>query len=107
MTAKPKPKRKPKAKTPTRKPKPLLAGDLVASPEPTDASRVPITLPLTDGTVTHMPMQRPFDRESGEMIGRLGRDFIIVPTSKWADTTLFAEAVRRATHAFAKTSARG
>ena len=45
------------------------------------------------------------DKVNGELIEGLGRDFVIAPLSKWADTPMWREATERAQLAFRKKGA--
>lgn len=72
-----------------------IVPEIVAAPMPTMSE------------IMVAPMRRPFDPEMGEEIGKLGRNFRVVPISKWNDTPIWAEVTKRANAAFAKTSAKG
>jgi hypothetical protein len=45
------------------------------------------------------------DRVNGEVIGTLGRNYVIDPLWKWTDTAMWSEATKRAVAAFLKKGA--
>lgn len=47
----------------------------------------------------------PLHKERGEVIGDLGKNYRVVPNSKWRDTQFFEEAARHAAEAFLATKA--
>ena len=40
------------------------------------------------------------NRVQGELIGDLGRDYVVAPVSRWKDTVLYEEAAKHAADAF-------
>lgn len=58
------------------------------------------------GIVVPQQMQRPLNRERGELIEGLGLDYEVVPLSKWADTPMWDEACRMARRVYRKANVR-